>query len=348
MSIKEIAKKAGTSPATVSRVLNNPDYKCANPGLRKKIIDAAIELHYVPNEAARKLKKGEGQDIRRIYRISVLVTRIDKSDDDPFFRELLRAVESEIHNSNCIINRVWYNSIFSSESDKVRKRLASVVEKLVSDVGDENDGIVIIGKCSLEAIRLLKKNFKHIVSVNRNSTNYEVDEVLCDGEKIASKAVKYLISIGHKKIGYVGSCKGEARYHGYCASLGEVGIDIYPEYVIDVSQSENEGYKALEAFSGLEDPPTGIYCANDIMAIGALKYISAKRFGEYAPSIISSDDIEAGQFTDPMLTTVNLPKETMAKFAVYLLIDHIKGGHSREVRLELEGKLVVRNSCTEI
>ena len=304
MSIKKIAKKAGTSPATVSRVLNNPDYKCADPGLRKKIIDAAIELHYVPNEAARKLKKGEGRDVRKIYRISVLVTRIDRSDDDPFFRELLRAVESEIHNSNCIINRVWYNSVFSSESERERRKLSGIVEKLVTEVGDENDGIVIIGKCSTEAIRLLKKNFKHIVSVNRNSTNYEVDEVLCDGEKIAAMAVKYLMSIGHKRIGYVGSCRGEARYHGYCRVLGESGLDVFPEYIIDVSQSENEGYKALETFSKLEDPPTGIYCANDIMAVGALKYISTKRFGEYTPSIISSDDIEAGQFTKPMLTTV--------------------------------------------
>ena len=83
----------------------------------------------------------------------------------------------------------------------------------------KRDGLIIIGRCNKEALKKLNKKYKSVVSVNRNSTNYEVDEVLCDGKKIASAAVEYLISLGHKNIGYIGQCHSEDRYNGYLETL---------------------------------------------------------------------------------------------------------------------------------
>ena len=187
-----------------------------------------------------------------------------------------------------------------------------------------------------------------MVSVNRNSTNYEVDEVLCDGKKIAAAAVEYLISLGHKNIGYVGQCHSEDRYNGYLETLKKHDLDVIPEYVIETKQTEAEGYEAMEKFFQSDDMPTGIYCANDISAIGMLKCLNKFRNRYYMPSIISSDDIQEAQFTRPMLTTVSLPKEDMGKFALYLLLDRLKGGHSGIVRMELEGRLMIRNSCSSV
>ena len=90
------------------------------------------------------------------------------------------------------------------------------------------------------------------------------------------------------------------------------------------------------------DAPTAIYCANDMIAIGMLKCLNKYKNHYYVPSIISSDDIEEAQYTKPMLTTVRLPKEEMGKFALYLLIDRLDGGHKGIVRTELEGKLMIR------
>ena len=98
--------------------------------------------------------------------------------------------------------------------------------------------------------------------------------------RIAAKVLEYLISLGYRKIGYVGDCHNESRY--------------------------------------------------------------------YVPSIIASDDIEEAQFTKPMLTTVGLPKNEMGKFALYLLLDRMKGGHTGVVRMELAGHLMVRNSCSNV
>lgn len=101
----------------------------------------------------------------------------------------------------------------------------------------------------------------------------------------------------------------------------------------------------MQKFMQSEERPTGIYCANDITAIGMLKFLETNKNRYYIPSIIASDDIEEAQYTRPMLTTVRLLKEEMGKFALYLLVDRMRGGHKSVVRTELEGKLMVRNSC---
>lgn len=95
MSIKKIAEKVGVSPATVSRVLNNPNYHCATEGMRDRIWKAAIEMNYMPNEAARNLKMGASAVRKdKVYYINVLMTRMDAAQSDPFFTELLHMVES--------------------------------------------------------------------------------------------------------------------------------------------------------------------------------------------------------------------------------------------------------------
>lgn len=348
MSIKKIAEKAGVSPATVSRVLNNPNYKCSVSGLRDKIWKTAIEMNYVPNEAARNLKKGVSAKQEKTWYINILMTRTDSSTTDPFFAELLRVIESEIHDKNCILSKVWYMSVFSDDRKCRRENLDRLIDGMYDEVEGKRDGLIIIGRCNKEALKKLNKKYKSVVSVNRNSTNYEVDEVLCDGKKIAAAAVEYLIFLGHKNIGYIGQCHSEDRYNGYLETLKKHDLDVIPEYVIETKQTEAEGYEAMEKFFQSDDMPTGIYCANDISAIGMLKCLNKFRNRYYMPSIISSDDIQEAQFTRPMLTTVSLPKGDMGKFALYLLLDRLKGGHSGIVRMELEGRLMIRNSCSSV
>ena len=348
MSIKKIAEKAGVSPATVSRVLNNPNYKCSVSGLRDKIWKTAIEMNYVPNEAARNLKKGVSAKQEKTWYINILMTRTDSSTTDPFFAELLRVIESEIHDKNCILSKVWYMSVFSDDRKCRRENLDRLIDGMYDEVEGKRDGLIIIGRCNKEALKKLNKKYKSVVSVNRNSTNYEVDEVLCDGKKIAAAAVEYLISLGHKNIGYIGQCHSEDRYNGYLETLKKHDLDVIPEYVIETKQTEAEGYEAMEKFFQSDDMPTGIYCTNDISAIGMLKCQNKFRNRYCMPSIISSDDIQEAQFTRPMLTTVSLPKEDMGKFALYLLLDRLKGGHSGIVRMELEGRLMIRNSCSSV
>jgi DNA-binding LacI/PurR family transcriptional regulator len=307
-----------------------------------------MELNYTPNEAARNLKMGRDGKEEKTYYINVLMTRMDSDHTDPFFAELLHVIESEIHKNTCVLSKVWYMSLFSDDLKCHTKNLNRIIDNMYQEDGGKCDGLIIIGKCNKEALKKLNLKYKNVVSVNRNSTNYEVDEVLCDGKKIASIAVEHLIELGHREIGYVGVCHNEVRYKGYVDTLRKHEIDIVPEYVMDTVQTEAAGFEVMERILQAEIPPTGIYCANDITALGMLKCLNKHKNRYYKPSIISSDDIEEAQYANPMLTTVRLPKDEMGKFAIYLLIDRMRGGHKGVVRTELEGKLMVRNSCTSV
>lgn len=295
MSIKKIAEKTGVSTATVSRVLNNPNYRCSSPELRDKIWKAAIELNYTPNAAARSLKKGDTLGMEKTYYIHVLVTRMNDSQSDPFFRELLRVIESEIHNQACILSKVWYQSLFSNDKKCRTGNLDRVIDEMYDGKSGKCDGLIVLGKCNKLAVEKLNRRYKNVVLVNRNAAGCEAEE----------------------------------------------------EYIIETGQTEAEGYDAMLQFLQSDNAPTGIYCANDITAVGMLKCLNKYKNSYYTPSIIASDDIEEAQNTKPMLTTVRLPKEEMGKFAMYLLLDRLRGGHKGAVHMELEGKLMVRESCTQ-
>jgi len=344
MSVKKIAEAAGVSPSTVSRVLNNPDYKCAEPGMRERIWQIAMDMNYAPNEAARSLRSGGGRQNDRLHHIHILMTRTDASETDPFFSELLRVIESEIHSQNCILAKVWYQPLFSDDQKCRKANLEKVIGEMYTDAEEHRDGLVIIGKCNAEVIRLLRSRYRGVISVNRNSTNYEVDEVTCDGRKIAEMAVEYLLNLGHREIGYIGACYNEARFRGYTEILYEHEVDLLPQFICDTHQTEAEGYAAMEKLLKSGSWPTAIYCANDATAIGVLKCLNQFR-NHPAISIIAADDIEEAQFTKPMLTTVRLPRDEMGRMALKLLLDRIQNGHRSVIRMELEGQLMVRESC---
>lgn len=346
MSIKKIAEMTGVSYSTVSRVLNNPDYKCSTKGLREKIWKAAMELNYTPNESARNLRTGGSTKTDKTYFINVLMTRMDAAQSDPFFTELLRIVESEIHKCGCILSKVWYRSIFSDDKRCKRENIEAVINHMYEETEGRCDGLIVIGKCNRDALIKLERKYKSVVSVNRDAPSGVVDEVICNGFKIAQAAVGYLIDQGHESIGYVGCCQNAARYRGYIETLEANGLDIDADCVIETKQTEAEGYEAMAKIMQSDKWPTGIYCSNDITAIGMIKYLNKYKSRYYMPSIISSDDIEEAQCTTPMLTTVHIPRDDMAKFALYLLMDRLKGGHKGKVRMELESKLIKRDSCT--
>ncbi|MBR1723909.1 MAG: LacI family DNA-binding transcriptional regulator [Ruminococcus sp.] len=344
MSLKEIAKMTGVSVSTVGRILNDPGHKCSSEAVRQRVLDAARQINYIPNASARNLKSG-GRNVEEIYRVNILLTRFASEAADPFYDEMLILLEKELRNSGCVVMNVWHIAEFSDERGGSADKLQKLADSLYADAPQRSDGLIIIGKVTGRALKLLKTKEKNIVSINRNSTNYEVDEVLCDGSKIARAAVDHLAKLGHTKIGYVGDCHSEARFSGYQQALTEHRLAPDIDYIFDTAPNEANGISAMEYFSSLPDPPTGIYCANDILAVGMLKALSKRRSRGYSPSVISSDDIDAAQYTKPMLTTISLPKNEMVRFALMLLLDRIKGGHRIIARLELEGTLVIRESC---
>ena len=328
MSLKKIAEIVGVSPSTVSRVLNNTVATCASPELKEKIWETAHTLNYVPDINARNLKSGKSNPVK-IYKIAIILARFNFLDTDHFFRELFHTIEESLFSSSCTIHLI---------TNAEQKNFASLKEV---------DGVIILGRCPDGVLTSLKKYTRNIVGISRNPTDYKMDEIICNGKTAALKAMEYLLSLGHKKIGYIGDCSSESRYIGYCETLIGRNIPLNYNYIRSTDQTYDSGYQAMREL--MRQDLTAVFCANDISALGALKALSDASPNNPGHnqkiSVISIDNISMSQTSTPLLTTVSIPKEDMGQMAVNILLDRIKHKHSECLRVEFPCKIIERDSC---
>lgn len=332
MSLKKIAELAGTSVATVSRVLNDTSRKCNDAELKERILNAATEIGYVPNVAAKNLKSGVGNS-QKPFVVDILLTRFNSLNSDYFFKELYESIREEMLRKNCVFGRFLNLPDIQSLDDK-------------TSFSKKNTGLIILGKCPKEVVAELKKKYSYMVGVDRNPTDYEYDEIVCSGTSAAVMAMDYLISLGHRKIAYIGDCTYETRYIGYYQALINNNIPLDYNYVYPSDQTKEGGYNAYLSILEKDNLPTAIFCANDAAAIGTLEAIKKHRRKGYIPSVISIDNICQSEKTSPMLTTVDIPKRDMGHFAVTVLVDKMSGVYDRNIRVMFPCKLVIRESCT--
>lgn len=327
MSLKKIAQMTGVSPSTVSRVLNNTSATCASKEVRDKIFHAAREIGYQPNENARKLKNNAKEE-NPTRHISIVLARIKSLDDDPFFYELFRSLEISLFENHTVIDHIVYTE-----------------DKLLKDIS-RSQGVIILGRCSENLLTQVLALNSNVVGIWRNSMNFNVDEVVCDGKKAAQLAMKHLISLGHKNIAYIGDCSYESRYIGYCNSLINNHIPMNYEWIKQTDQTAESGRTAFSELLETSKNFSAVFCANDVTAISVLEILKdMKRKVGRKISVISIDNIEESENTSPFLTTINIPRKEMAHMAVTLLLDRISKKHSETVRIEFPCRIVNRSSC---
>lgn len=354
MSLKDIAREAGTSISTVSRVLGNSEHSCNEEGLEEKIWEIARKQKYSPNNNAKNLRKGVINDNNN-FTVDIFLTRFKSFNDDPFFSEVHRYLKEDILNQGCrmgeILNYIDIISLSESSVSKVpfksTNEVVSIKQKqpLSTIIHKDNTGLIILGKCPEELIETLKKRYSYIVGIDRNPTNYEYDEVICNGLSAAEKAVEYLISLGHKDIAYIGDCTFETRYIGYYQALFNHKIPLDHSNIYPSNQTMEDGYRIMKNnILKRVTKPTAVFCANDITAIGVLKALKESRL-KYMPSVVSIDNIRESEKTEPMLTTIDIPKKEMGRLALTLLLDKKSGRHNKNVRVELPCDLIKRSSC---
>lgn len=327
MSLKRIAEMVGVSPSTVSRVLNDVSASCASKEVRDKIFEAAREIGYRPNENARKLRSASGEPEKN-YHVSIVLARIKSLDTDPFFYELFHELELTLFQNNIGIDHVIYAD-----------------EKLSQDVSKSN-GVLIVGRCRPELFRQISEANRNVAAISRNSMDYEVDQVLCDGRKAAELAMKHLISLGHKNIAYIGDCSYEDRYVGYCNSLIANNIHMNHTWIKDTNQTKEAASAAFQELLEESDDFSAVFCANDITAISVLEILKKRQKKiKRQISVISIDNIEDSQNTSPYLTTINIPRKEMAHMATMLLLDRMNKQHTEAVCIEFPCRIVNRSSC---
>lgn len=351
MSLKKIAEMVNVSPSTVSRVLNNKSSTCASKEVKDKIFEAARLIGYRPNEYARNLRVSrdaanpQGAAVpqgtanprdaaNQHLHVSIILARIKTLEADPFFYELFRELEITLFKNNIVIDDVIYPKDTLPGADI-----------------SKSDGVILLGRCSQTLFKQITAANKNAVAIWRNSMDFKVDEVVCDGAKAAELAMKHLISLGHRNIAYIGDCSYENRYVGYCQSLIDHGIPMNYEWIKQTDQTAESGraafYELLEhSLLNRSDGFSAVFCANDITAISVLEILHKERKKiKNKISVISIDNIEESQDTSPYLTTINIPRKEMAHMAVNLLVDRIHRNHSEIVRIEFPCRIVNRDSC---
>lgn len=334
MSIKDVAKAAGVSPSTVSRVVNGGDTSAASPETQERIWNAVRELGYVLNQNASNLKRPKApasvnQDIDCIY------ARIAGPHLDPFFTGLMHEVEVEALTKGFHLR--YQYSISQMRADNIPSQ------------NHRAEAAIVFGRTDEETIRWLRGMYRYIVCVGLQDRDFPVDQVLCHGYQAAYTCVDYLHTLGHRHICYLGETADEQRYHAYLDAMRNFGISDPEALAVDASFSPTSGYDAVNRLIEAGKQFTAILCANDMLAVGAMRALKEHRLRVPKDvSLIGINDMETSRYLDPMLTTVAIPVEEMGKHTAKLLIDRILGGHKEPVKLILPSALILRESCAPI
>lgn len=330
MSIKEIARIAGVSTATVSRVLNNSDK--VKERTAKKVLKVAEDLNYRLDHVARRMRVKKTESLV----IGLIITDIG----NPFFSNVAKGVENVAFKNNHIL--MISNTNESPEKEKYI--LNSMLSEKVS-------GVIIVPSSGNNIFleKLVVDGFP-MVMVDRRLKNLNIDSVSINNEKGGLLATQRLINNGHKRIGIICGIKGlsnsEERFEGYKRALDKAGIAIDKDLITYGNYVESGGREAMEKLLSLSDPPTAVFSTNNLMTLGCIKELYSRKISipdEIA--LIGFDDSTWAEALIPPLTTVKQPGYELGTNAAELLIKKLKTGNSSIMNIELNPELIIRESC---
>lgn len=327
ITIRDVARHAGVSVATISRVLNNSPLVTAET--REQVMKAVAELGYRPNANARALASQVSDTI------GVVVMDVS----DPFFGALVKAVDVVAQQSqkNVLIGNSYH------EAEKERNAIEVLIRKRCN--------ALIVHAKSLSDAELgeFMRQVPGMVVINRIVPGYEHRCVGLDNISGAMIATRTLLGQGHRNIGYLASSHGiedtRLRSEGWRRALGEQGIDAPQAWIGTGSPDMPGGEAAMVELLGRNQGITAVFAYNDSMAAGALTAL--KDNGVQVPghlSLIGFDDIPVARYTDPQLTTVRYPIISMAKLATELALAGASGELNVEARHCFMPTLVRRHS----
>ncbi len=298
----DVARAAGVSQATVSLVLGrNPRARVA-AATRERVLRAAEELGYRPNILARGLVRG------RSYAIGVVVPDLS----NPFFLEVVTGVQ-----------RVAAEAGYAVLTGDTRETTAA--RHLETLQGRQVDGIIIDG---LGAAALPDDELRGTPVVLVDEPSERWPGVASDATAAGRLAAEHLLGLGHRELAFVGPASDShgfrMRERGFFQALRAAGVGLRSERLRRVPPSVSGGQAAMKALLGLRERPTAVFCANDLLAAGALK--ACLGAGITVPgtmSIMGCDDVEIARVMTPELTTVAVPARELGARAVRLLLRQI-------------------------
>lgn len=327
VTIRDVAARAGVSSTTVSHVINKT--RPVSDDLSARVEAAMVELGFQPNALARSLRRKQTQTFGMIVPDSA----------NPFFAEIGRGIEDTSFAAGY--------SIILCNSDGDRNRELLYLDLLVQK---QVDGVLLVptGDHAELAARLRTRNIP-VVVIDRDVSDAPIDRAHIDNVAGGCMATRYLIELGHRRIGYIGGpphlSPVPGRGAGYLRALEEADLSIDDRLIVAGNFRDVGGYNGTQALLALPDRPTAIFAGNDLMAIGALA--AARAAGIAVPaelSIVGFDDIHLAGYINPPLTTVAQPKYELGVIAAELLLARLADPELPPQRRLLQAHLAVRHS----
>lgn len=329
MDIREIARRAKVSTATVSRALNR--VSTVDPQLAKRVLRVADALGYYPNTQARALVSGKS----RIF--GLVVSEIT----NPFFPEIVQTFEElAVHND--------YEILLTStvhDTTKMKSSVRRMIERRVEGVAILTFGME---ESLLDDLRLRKVP---LVFVDVGPDAPHVSNIRIDYQHGIRQAVQHLAALRHKAIALVAGPSelksAIARKDAFKRAMEEIGLEVPPEMIVVGDHTMEGGMRALGQLIKLRERPTAVLCSNDMSAIGVMR--EAYDLGINVPrelSVVGFDDIRFSEFITPPLTTVKMSQTELARVAFKALMNdvaHSKPGEGRK-DYTLTTNLVLRRS----
>lgn len=329
ITIKDIARLAGVSTATVSMVVNKKDDRITE-STRAKVLEVIKANGYVPNRVASSMVT------KQTKTIGLIIPDIA----NPFFPEIARGVEDKA-------NAEGYTVILCNSDNQLSKEDAYIEmlqEKMV-------DGIIFTASSRRTTISpaLLKVKVP-VITVDRDIPDIKNQgKITVDNEQGAYEAVTHMLDCGYKHIfhfsGPLTSRTAQERYKGYLRALKSKGIESSKDYLMEGMFTSEWGHDAVQRIIMKARRFDGIFCGNDMIALGALKGLQENKISvPKEVGIVGFDDIYMAKMVTPELTTVRQPKYDMGFHAAELLIKMIKGIHTEQHEYILKTLLVKRGS----
>jgi LacI family transcriptional regulator, repressor for deo operon, udp, cdd, tsx, nupC, and nupG len=325
-TIQDVAKMAGVSVATVSRVINNSTSVVEET--RENVLQAIKKLNYEPNLLGRNLRRSQTK------MILVLLPNIA----NPFYSKIVKGIEDVGHKNG--YNVMLCNT--NSNRDREKVYLEMLKNKLY-------DGVIFMApELTKEELSLIGMSYP-VVQCCEYKEGTAVSHVSIDNFQASYKAVSHLISLGHKKIGII-SCKSKfvstkQREEGYKKALEDSGLKFGTEFIEYGDYSFKSGLRAAKQMLNRIDKPTAIFSISDMMAIGALRAVKEEGLKvPYDVAVVGFDNISFSAMCDPRLTTIAQPKYDLGCAAMELLIKQIKGELKEPKDISMEYELLIRES----
>ncbi len=334
-SIRDVAKRLNISITTVSRALDG--YSDVAEETRQLVVKTAQEMGYVPNRAARQLRR------QRSDTIGYILPARAPQFADPFFSEFIAGLGDEATSRNFDL----LVSTAAPNSDLERQNY----ERWVN--GRKVDGLVLNRMRLYDwRVQFLAQTDLPFVSLERTLDNSDHASVEVDSLGGFTKLMAYLTDQGHKSIAYIGGPKElkiqSDRFEGYKKGLAAAGIAFDPDVVVEGDTTRGGGYQAAQQLFALKCPPTAITCINDLTAIGVLHAASERGLSVgHGLAVAGFDGIADAEHSSPPLTTLNQPLYEIARNLVKMLVALIQNQPLEERHMLLHPELLIRESTGE-